>query len=45
MIYFMDLPANIDDLFIFNKGDWTDHVQKLELTLNKLKVKGLEHNI
>ena len=29
--------AYIYDLLIPKKGDWTDHVQKLELTLNKLK--------
>ena len=35
----------IYDLLILTKIDWTDHVQKLELTLNKLKVKGLKCNI
>ena len=29
----------IDDLLILTRGDWTDHIQKLELTLNKLKEK------
>ena len=24
----------MDDLLILTKGDWTDHIQKLELTLN-----------
>ena len=37
--------AYIYDLVIFTKGYWTDHVQKLELTLNKLKEKGLKFNI
>ena len=27
----------IDDLLILTKVDWTDHVKKLELILNKLK--------
>ena len=35
----------IDELLILTKGGWTYHVQKLELTLNKLKVKGLKCNI
>ena len=30
---------------IFKKGDWIDHVQKLELTLNELKGKGIKFNI
>ena len=34
----------INDLLILTKRDWTDHVQKLELTLNKLKGKGLKYN-
>ena len=29
--------AYIDDLLILTKGNWTYHVQKLELTINKLK--------
>ena len=32
-------------MLILTKGYWTDHIQKLELTLNKLKEKGLKHNI
>ena len=39
------IRAYIDDLFILTKGDWTDHVHKLELTLNKLNEKGLQCNI
>ena len=34
----------IDDLLILTKGYWTDHVQKLELPINKLKGKGLKCN-
>ena len=30
--------------FNFDKNDWTDHVEKLELTLNKLKERGLKYN-
>ena len=39
------IRAYIDDLLILTKGYWIDHVQKLELTLNKLKEKGLKCNI
>ena len=39
------IRANMDNLLILTKGDWTDRVQKLELTLNKMKVKGLKYNI
>ena len=35
----------MDELFILIKVDWTDRVQNLELTLNKLKEKGLKCNI
>ena len=34
----------IDNLLILIKGYQKDHIQKLELTFNKLKVKGLECN-
>ena len=37
--------AYINGILILKKGDWTDHVQKLESTLIKLKVKGLKYNI
>ena len=30
---------------ILTKGGWTNHVQKLELMLNKLKEKGIKYNI
>ena len=35
----------IYDMLIPTKGDWTDHVHKLELTLHELKGKGLKCNI
>ena len=31
----------IDDILILTKVDWSNHVQKLELTLNKIKEKDL----
>ena len=34
----------IDNLLILIKGYRKDHIQKLELTFNKLKVKGLKCN-
>ena len=37
--------AYIHKLLILTKGYCTDHVQKLELTLNKLKESGLKCNI
>ena len=37
--------AYIYDLFILTQGYWTDHVQKPESTLNKLKEKGIKYNI
>ena len=39
------IPEYIDDLLVLTRGDWTYRVQKLELTLTKLKVKGLKYNI
>ena len=39
------IRAYLDNLLILKKGDWTDHVQKMELTLNKLKGKWLKFNI
>ena len=39
------IRAYTDDIFISTKGHWTDHVQKLELTLNKQKEKGPKYNI
>ena len=35
------IRAYIDDLLDLSKGDCPDHVQKLELTLNKIKEKDL----
>ena len=39
------IRAYIYDFLIPTKGYWNDHVHKLELTLNKLKGKGLKCNI
>ena len=39
------IRSYIDDILILTKGDWIDHVDTLELTLNKLKEKGLKCNI
>ena len=39
------IRACIYDLLILTKGDWADHIQKLELTLNELKEKVLKYNI
>ena len=39
------IRAYIDELFTLTKVDWTDHVQKLQLALTKLKEKGLKYNI
>ena len=39
------IQAYIDDLLIIMKGDWSDHLDKLELTLQKLKENGLKCNI
>ena len=39
------IHAYIYDLLILTKGYWTDHIQNLELALNRLKGKGLKCNI
>ena len=39
------IRAYIDDLLMITKGYWTDHVHKLEITLNKLNESGLRFNI
>ena len=39
------IRAYIDYLLILTKVYWTDHVQKRESMLNKLKEKGLKCNI
>ena len=36
--------AYIDDLLILKNGDWKDNQRKLELNINKLKLKGLKYN-
>ena len=35
----------MDDILILTKVDWKNHIQKLELMLNKLKEKVLKCNI
>ena len=35
----------MDDLVTLSTGDCKDHLEKLEPTLNKLKVNGLKYNI
>ena len=35
----------IDDVSILAKGYWTDHIHNIELTLNKIKEKGLKCDI
>ena len=35
----------INGLLVLTKVYWTDHIQKLELALNKLKERGLKFNI
>ena len=39
------IRAYIDEILILTKGDWTDNLQKLGSTINKLKEKGLKCNI
>ena len=39
------IRAYIDNLLVLTTGDWTDHLQKLELTLNKSKGKLVKYNI
>ena len=39
------IRAYLDDILILTKGDLTDHMQNLELMINKLKEKGLKYNI
>ena len=39
------IRAYIDDLLIITKGDWSDHSEKLEQTLQKLKDNGIKFNI
>ena len=42
---FKFIRAYIDDLLIITKGDWSDHLDKLEQTLQKLKDNGIKFNI
>ena len=37
--------AYINNMLIITKDDWSDHLEKLELTLQKLKDNGLKCNI
>ena len=39
------IRAYIDDLLVLTKEDWTDNVEKLELTIDELKGKGIKCNI
>ena len=39
------IQAYIDELLIITKGDWSNHLEKMELTLQKLKDKGIKCNI
>ena len=39
------IQAYTNDMLIITKGDWSDHLEKLELTLQKLKDNGLKCNI
>ena len=38
------IRAYIDDLLIITNGDWSDHLEKMELTLKKLKDNKLKCN-
>ena len=39
------IQGYIDDFLIITKGDWSYHLEKLELTLQKIKDNGLNCNI
>ena len=39
------IQAYIDDLFTINKGDWYDHLNKLELTPQNIKYNGIKFNV
>ena len=41
----LNIRAYIEDLLILTEVDWIDHVQKLELKINKPKEKGLKCSI
>ena len=38
------IQAYINDQLIITKGDWSDHLEKLELTLQKVRDNGLKWN-
>ena len=42
---FDSIRVYISNLFIITKGDWPNHLEKLELRLQKLKDNGLKCNI
>ena len=42
---FRFICAYIDDLLLLTKVYWVDHIHKLDLTLNKLKEKGIKYGI
>ena len=35
----------INDLLMITKGDWSDHLEKMEQTLQKIKDNGLKCNV
>ena len=39
------IPVYVNDLLIITKSDWSNHLEKLELTLQNLKDNGLKCNI
>ena len=39
------IRAYINNMLIITKGDWSDHAEKLKLTLKKLKDNDLNYNI
>ena len=39
------IRAYINELLIITKGDWSDHLNKLERVLQNLKENGLKFNI
>ena len=39
------IRASIDDLFVITTGDWSNNVEKLELTIKYLKENGVKFNI
>ena len=39
------IRAYIDDMLIITKGDWSNHLEKLEQTFQKLKYNGIKLNM